>query len=533
MQAGIDPVYSIDLSDPTQPRFVGELTLPGFNQYMQFIDDTHVLTVGVNAPTTTSFFWTANTLPLQISLFDVSDFAHPHLLDQYTLARFSTSLAQQDHHAFGWFADLGILALPIARNYTKREDLDGDGYRETTTVVNADEVEYFRIQTTGSAGAGRPVQFVGAIELTTAALRSAFIGDTLYAIGDGQIVASSIHDPGTPLASVCWPTPPIVFPPIYPIDFPPIVVRPVPLSSLVAPSDLVLAEVGVVAPAAPVEQQQLETWVEAARSDLADRLGVPAKSALLVSVEAPASGSGESFKGINDPTGLKFVLRSGEQMLLYQVASNGSLQLVDSDFHFPSNAVVAPHSAPTPDVNQDGQVTAHDVLQVIDDLFRHAGAHRDEGTVLRQLTERSSFSTLDVNHDGYVTPFDALLVINALELPTVTATKLTLTASDLQPNGHGASPLVASTAILGRITDTNDFASSSAFVNLPVAAVSAPLAPSSSPLQLSSAVMATRLRQNQHDAALAVIEDWSPAADLSSFEETSSRSGCITETLHQ
>ena len=523
-QVGFDPVYTIDLTDPTQPRFVGELTLPGFNQYMQFIDDTHVLTVGVNAPTTTAFFWTTNTLPLQISLFDVSDFAHPHLLDQYTLARFSISLAQQDHHAFGWFADIGILALPIARNYTKREDLDGDGYRETTTVVNADEVEYFRIRTTGSADAGRPVQFVGAIELTTAALRSEFIGNTLYAIGDGQIVASSIHDPGAALASACWPVPPIIFPPFYPIHYLPIFPRSVSINSLAVLSNLTPANVGAVATSAPVEPQQLETWIEAARNDLAGRLGVPAESALLVSVEAPTLSSGENSTGVNDPTGLKFVLRSANQALLYQVTSNSSVQLVDSGFHFPSAAVVAFGSVPTPDVNQDGQVTSRDALQVINDLRRHAGAHRDEGAVLRQLMEGSSFLALDVNRDGFVTSLDALLVINALELETITATKHAPTASGLPPTGPFAASLqIASGAFLGQITEASNSVPSAALGNSLSAAAPATPAPSASLLQLSSAVMATRLRQNRHDATLAATEDWSPLADLSSFDEANSR----------
>ena len=35
----IDPLFGIDLSDPTQPAGVGHLTLPGFSSYMQLIDD--------------------------------------------------------------------------------------------------------------------------------------------------------------------------------------------------------------------------------------------------------------------------------------------------------------------------------------------------------------------------------------------------------------------------------------------------------------------------------------------------------------
>ena len=511
-QYGRDPVYTIDLSHPTQPRFVGELTLPGFNQFMQFIDDTHVLTVGVNAPSTSTFFWATNTLPLQISLFDVSDFAHPHLLDQYTLPRLSTSLAQQDHHAFGWFADLGILALPIAHTYTQHEDLDGDGYRETTIVVNADEVEYFHIQIPGSPGAARPVQFAGAVELSAAALRSEFIGDTLYAIGDGQIVASSILDPGTPLASVRWSVPPILPLPIFPfpiitlpimIDLRPIL--PVPLA----------AGGGAVVTTTPANGPRLDACIAAARADLAGQLGVPADSALLVSVEMPLAPSGEASSGAANLVGMKLVLRSGDQQLLYQVADDGSVALIDADFHFPSAAPVRSGSAPEPDVNGDGHVTVNDALSVINNLVRHAGAHREAGAVLRQLTAPASLSALDVNHDGFVTVRNALLVIHALQAPSAVATTAAPAARVAAPNDSAVASATFTTAGLSDPVDAaSNVVQSAPILSSPTAALQAPAAASSALLLMPSRpAIATRLRQQRHDAALAASDDWSPSAD--------------------
>ncbi len=42
----IDPLFAIDLSDPTAPRQVGELEVPGFSTYLHPFDDTHLLAVG-------------------------------------------------------------------------------------------------------------------------------------------------------------------------------------------------------------------------------------------------------------------------------------------------------------------------------------------------------------------------------------------------------------------------------------------------------------------------------------------------------
>ncbi len=508
-QVGIDPVYSIDLSDPTQPRFVGELTLPGFNQYMQFIDDTHVLTVGVNAPTVTGQPWAAG-LPLQVSLFDVADFSHPHLIDQYTVSRFSSSLAQQDHHAFGWFAEFGLLALPIERSYTKREDLDGDGYRETTTYVSADEVQYFRIDTTDSAESGGGVQLVGTIDLAGPALRTAFIGDTLYAIANGQIVASSASDPGVPLGSVSWDIPPIHYWPIDPIPIlTPIRVIDGPLFPIDRPSPpfFPIPPIWPNSPAAQpvaVEQTQLDLALQSARSDIANRFHVTPESALLVSIEAP-TGTGTA--------GLKFVFRQGDQNLLYQVASNGAAELENSDFQFPSELQVAAQNAPNMDVNADGQVSPLDALLVVNDLIKHKGGHHvGDDAVLRQVTPGAILTGLDVNHDGMVTPLDALLIFNALlhQQPATIHAANALSAS--------ASPAVA-TPVVSALVFSQSVPMTDSAVDFAVEPAASPAAPTQTvpPLRANQPQLrepATATRQSRHDAALALTDDWSPLADI-------------------
>ena len=45
----IDPFYTIDLSDPTNPEILGELKIPGFSSYLHPISDTLVLGVGSDA----------------------------------------------------------------------------------------------------------------------------------------------------------------------------------------------------------------------------------------------------------------------------------------------------------------------------------------------------------------------------------------------------------------------------------------------------------------------------------------------------
>lgn len=114
----VDPLYTLDLSDPKNPKVSGELKVNGFSSYIHMIDDNHLLTVGQDADPATG-----RVLGLKIAVFDVSDPSNPsekfkHLIED---ASYSWSEAQYDHHAFTYFASRGLLGIPIG------------GYRRTNS----------------------------------------------------------------------------------------------------------------------------------------------------------------------------------------------------------------------------------------------------------------------------------------------------------------------------------------------------------------------------------------------------------------
>ena len=63
-----DPLYVIDLSDPTEPVAAGELKIPGFSAYLHPVAEGRLIGVGQDADPETGA-----TKGLQISLFDVTD----------------------------------------------------------------------------------------------------------------------------------------------------------------------------------------------------------------------------------------------------------------------------------------------------------------------------------------------------------------------------------------------------------------------------------------------------------------------------
>jgi Beta propeller domain len=101
-----DPLYTLDLSDPAQPRVVGELQLSGYSAFLYPVDASHVIGVGQDA---NSFGQTTGT---QVSLFDVSDLAAPVRLATYDL-QFGHSEAEFDPHAFLYWAPSRLLVIPV------------------------------------------------------------------------------------------------------------------------------------------------------------------------------------------------------------------------------------------------------------------------------------------------------------------------------------------------------------------------------------------------------------------------------------
>jgi hypothetical protein len=104
----IDPLFTLDLSDPTAPRIAGELKVTGYSSYLHPIGDDALLAVGVEADDQGAIRGMA------VSIFDVSDFDDPRLAHRYLIEdeenTWSWSEALNDHHAFTYHRR--VLSIP-------------------------------------------------------------------------------------------------------------------------------------------------------------------------------------------------------------------------------------------------------------------------------------------------------------------------------------------------------------------------------------------------------------------------------------
>ena len=103
-----DPLYTIDLHDPTKPVAIGELKIPGYSAYLHPVGEDLLLGVGFDGTEEGAL------LGLQLSLFDVSDLKAPKRIHTAALGEaFGWSEAIFDHKAFLYWGKSKLALLPI------------------------------------------------------------------------------------------------------------------------------------------------------------------------------------------------------------------------------------------------------------------------------------------------------------------------------------------------------------------------------------------------------------------------------------
>lgn len=170
----IDPLYTVDVSNPSRPVVRGSLDLRGYSAYLHPLGDGLLLGVGQDANED------GRTLGTLASLFDVSDPAHPKRLDAFTLGR-TSSQVESDHHAFLWWPRARLAVLPV-QTYLDTPFLGAVGLRVRRTGI----AEIGRISHPGVPGvepAGSPGAPIS---------RSLVVDDTLYTVSAAGVKGSSL-----------------------------------------------------------------------------------------------------------------------------------------------------------------------------------------------------------------------------------------------------------------------------------------------------------------------------------------------------
>lgn len=193
-----DPLFVIDLSDPTTPAVLGQLKIPGYSDYLHPYDENHLIGVGKETVEANEgdFAWYQG---VKISLFDVSNVNNPIQIANYTIGdRGTDSPILTDHKAFLFDKSKNLLVIPVSVAEVNESQYPegvppyayGTPVWQGAYVFNITLTEGLVLRgkiTHGEDGAGVP-------ESSYWVKRALYIENVLYTVSDKKIKMNSLED---------------------------------------------------------------------------------------------------------------------------------------------------------------------------------------------------------------------------------------------------------------------------------------------------------------------------------------------------
>ena len=206
----IDPLYSIDLSDPANPKALGALKIPGYSTYLQAYDENHIIGFGFQTEETvrrnslgrvTSS--SAEITGMKMALFDVSDINNPKMISEEVIGDSKTnSTVLENHKALLLDKERNLLAIPI-KNYTTDLSFTED---EDISSATKSYTSYLKSRTYSKVGyAVYSLDIANGFNLRgiithdvnsddyISDIRGLYIDDTLYTVSNKEIKANNIN----------------------------------------------------------------------------------------------------------------------------------------------------------------------------------------------------------------------------------------------------------------------------------------------------------------------------------------------------
>ena len=184
-----DPLFAIDLSNPKAPKVKSALKIPGFSSYMHPLDENTLVGIGTDGDES------GRTFGVKLSLFDVTNPEDVKESHKFTIGGDgSSSEAWYTHKAVTYIAEQNLFIIPVQlqiNNYSGSGMGTFFGFVAVKVDKKAGFTEVARM-TTAVPNADFPGRYQGISHFTGA--RSTYIGDTLYAVDGGTILAVSLKN---------------------------------------------------------------------------------------------------------------------------------------------------------------------------------------------------------------------------------------------------------------------------------------------------------------------------------------------------
>ena len=137
-----DPLFSVDLSDPSDPKILGELKVSGFSSYLHFYGENMLLGIGYEANEETGV-----VTGLKLSMFDISDpsnvtevsrFVIPGITWCPAIESYKSILVDPDKNLIGFFCDNRYLLF----SYDEEEGFQSKLVYDFYSDMLLDQVSY-------------------------------------------------------------------------------------------------------------------------------------------------------------------------------------------------------------------------------------------------------------------------------------------------------------------------------------------------------------------------------------------------------
>ncbi len=191
----VDPLFVIDLGEPSNPRILGALKIPGYSDYLHPYDDNHIIGFGKD---TEEWKGGAYYLGLKIALFDVSDVSNPKQKFVEIIGdRGTDSELLRNHRALLFSKDKNLMAFPVTLVETEDErkrELDSGRFTfQGAYIYSIDLAEGFKLKGRISHLSDEEYLKAGDRGFNTnkSVERILYIDDTLYTLSKELIKA---HD---------------------------------------------------------------------------------------------------------------------------------------------------------------------------------------------------------------------------------------------------------------------------------------------------------------------------------------------------
>lgn len=186
-----DPLFVIDVAEPTNPKVLGELKIPGFSNYLHPLDENHLIGIGYDTAFVKYEYAKEPqlvTTSMKLSLFDVSDFRNPKETQHVLIGgKGSYSDVQHDAKALFRHEERGLYGFPVVLYDEKVEEYV---YQGSGALVYKITVEGIQLKGNLIIPATEKEQYE---DWESKVQRIVYIGNTLYTIAYREVKSYDLN----------------------------------------------------------------------------------------------------------------------------------------------------------------------------------------------------------------------------------------------------------------------------------------------------------------------------------------------------